>query len=465
MHKSKLVRTLRILTEEEMKRLQLFLQSPFFNTNSNIVKMYSLLKRHHPVFNSPQLAKEKVFEKLFPGKPYAHQQLLNLMSEFYSLLEKYLINLQLEKKEFTQNKLLLEAFSERPNCYDFFEKKFDLLNKNLDGQPFRDDIYFSEKKELNLLYYAHPDTSMQIGDKGTLRKAVEYFEAQKKLTDVKLKCALNARANTIIEKQNKELNSPLLLSENPLFILYEKLEKFQHSEKTEIFEELVSLFKSETELLREDDKRNILKILLNYCIRQINTGNTDFYRTSLDLYKIGLEHDCMLVKGKITKNVFQNIAANGVNCQEYDWTIDFMKKYQNLLDEQVKGDAVALSYGLLYLQKKEYSQTINVLQRNFQEAFDQFKSKTLLIKAWFEIWSIDNSYYNFLLAKLDALEKFTRRNKSMRPSFIKSVLLSVSYTKKIVESNWDALALQKIIQEIKGEQAFLFKKWLLEKIA
>jgi hypothetical protein len=465
MHKSKLVRTMRILTEEEMKRLQLFLQSPFFNTNSNIVKLYKVLARHHPDYNSPKLAKEEVFKKLFPGKEYAHQQMLNLMSEFYALLEKYLINLQLENKELIQNKLLLEAFSERPNCYDFFEKKFDLLNKNLDGQPFRDDIYFSEKKELNLLYYAHPDTSMQTGDKGTLHKAVEYFEAQKKLTDLKLKCALNARANTLNENQKRELNSQQLLSENQLYILYEKLEKFQHSETEVNIEELTSLFKLEIKLLREDDKRNILKILLNYCIRQINIGNTDFYRTSLDLYKIGLEHDCMLVKGKITKNVFQNIAAAGVNCQEYNWTIDFMENYQKLLDEQVKDDAVALSFGLLYLQKKEYNQAINVLQRNFQEAFDQFKSKTLLIRAWFEIWNKDNSYYDLLLAKLDALEKFARRNKSMRPSFIKSVLISVSYTKKIVESKWNPLTLQKIIQEINSEQSFLFKKFLLEKIA
>ena len=48
-----------------------------------------------------------------------------------------------------QNKLLLEAYAERPNCYEFFEKKYDLLNREMDSLPFRDDIYFSLKKELS----------------------------------------------------------------------------------------------------------------------------------------------------------------------------------------------------------------------------------------------------------------------------------------------------------------------------
>src|SRR5690606_6465583 len=141
---------------------------------------------------------------------------------------------------------------ERPNCYDVFEKKFDLLNKHLDGLPFRDDIYFHEKKELNLMYYAHPDTSMQIGDKGTLHKAVEYFEAQKKMTDVKLKCALNARKNTITEIQGQNSAELQRLVNNPLFNLYNQLEMLQRSEEALNIDELCRLFKSCIHLLRNE---------------------------------------------------------------------------------------------------------------------------------------------------------------------------------------------------------------------
>lgn len=464
MHKSKLVRTLCILTNEEMKRLQLFLQSPFFNTNSNIVKMHRLLKRYHPVFDSPQLAKEKVFDKLFPGKPYAHQQLLNLMSEFYALLEKYLINLQLEKKELIQNKLLLEAFSERPNCYDFFEKKYDLLNKELDNLPFRDDIYFSEKTALNLMYYAHPDTNMQTDDKGTFYQAFEYFEAQKKMTDIKLKCAMNARINTVNDRQKRDINGFQLLSGNPLFNLYNQLELFQRSEEAVDINELVNRFKSSIHLLRSDDKRNVMKILLNHSNRHANAGHINYSYTSLELYKLGLEHDCFLENKRMSKNIFTNIVSIGAICREFIWTEKFIKKYQSTLDNNIKEDAVKISLCVWHFEKQEFDEAIDAARHSFSEPIDVIKSKIIQIKSWFELWREDDRYFDILIAQLDAFEKFIRRNKMIRASMKDATLKSISYTRKLIGCLGDTTSMNKLKEEVTNEQNLVLKRWLFEKL-
>ncbi|HRI79086.1 MAG TPA: hypothetical protein PLR06_06065, partial [Cyclobacteriaceae bacterium] len=197
MHQSKLLRQLRILTPPELKRLLRFLKSPFYNATPAIVKLYLLLREYYPEFASPVLTKERVFRKMFPGKAYDHQKLLNLMSDFTTLLEQYLVALQLEKEEMEQKKLLVQAYSERPDCYDVFEKKLWELDKSLNAQPYRDELYFQEKKNLNLLYFGHPATDMVAGGREALQNALRYFETFKALSAAKLQCSWNSWDNAV----------------------------------------------------------------------------------------------------------------------------------------------------------------------------------------------------------------------------------------------------------------------------
>lgn len=463
MYKSKLLRSLHILNAEDMKQLLPFLQSPYFNTNSNIVNLYRILNRYYPEFSSPRLRKEEVFKKLFPGKPYSHQQLLNLMSEFNALFEKYLIVKQLERKEMEQQKLLLEAYSERPGCYNTFEKKFILLNKTIDNSPFRDEVYYQNKKELNLLYYGHPDTGLQKGDKGTLESAIANFEAYKNLASIKLKCAHNARTNTIQNGQNLKSDARTLLTEIPLLTLYEKLEMFQRTEGTENFTELLDQFKLTIHLIRTEDQRNVLKILLNYATRHMNSGHFDFFHIAFDLYKIGLEYGCLLIHGIMGVTTFHNIITAGSICQEFDWTEKFIAEYQEFLDTDKKVDAVAMGYGLWYFEKKEYSKVVDILQHSFHEPLNVFKSKSLLIRSWFELWCIDDNYFDLFLTQLDTFEKYTRRDKFLTSKLKDAFLKFISFTKKLLTAPNEKRLLIKIHQEIEEEPNLVFKKWLLEK--
>lgn len=463
MQNSKLLRSLGILNAEEMKDLLSFLQSPYFNTNSNIIKLYRVLYPHYPGFKRSKITREKVFARLFSGKEYAHQQMLNLMSEFNRLIEKYLVVKQLEKEELLAEKLLLKTLFERPNCYNSFVKKFQQLESKIETSPYRDEIYFREKKDLNLMYYGHRDTKLQKGDKGTLGTVVDNFEAYKKLASLKLKCAKNARINTIKDKQiGKDITFDLL-DQNPLLKLYEQLELFQRIDKPANFEELLSQFKSTIHLLRTEDQRNIFRILMNYCIRETNRGNADFFSIALELNKLGLKYRCLLIYGKITEATFQNIVTSGTMSKEFEWTENFMHEYQMLLDENIKSDAMAIAFGFWYFEQKEYHKAIDALQHSFKEPIDVFKSKSLLIRCWFELWLKKESYFDFLLNQVDAFEKFIRRDRSLTPKLKAAFLKFILYTKKIFNAPYGKGVSIKITQAINQEPNLVLKKWLLEK--
>ncbi len=465
MNNSKLTRTLQTLNPAELKRLLQFLKSPFYNANPNIVNLYLLLRTYHPAFDSPKLAKEKAFKKLFPNRPYDHKKLLNLMSDFTALLEKYLTVLQLEKEELEQKKLLIRAYAGRPDCYAAFEKKVWELDGALDALPYRDEIYFFEKKELNLLYYGHPDTSKTLDKKNTLQIAIDNFGAYKKFVDIKLKCASNAVANTFRSKKTTAEIGGNILFKNPLFILYKKLELFQRTKEASNLNELINYFIEHISLLRNDDREYILKMLLNSTNRKINEGKTEFIPVSFELYKTGLQNDCLISFGKMTENTFQNIVTGGTKCREFEWTKKFIKTYKSTLDTIVREDTIAISLAQLHFEKKEFNISIEVLNHNFQNSFIRLKSKAMMVRAWFELFCKEESYSELVLAQLDAFEKYVRRDKTLTIKLSSAYLKFISITKKLVNKRWERNFIFELEKEIKKEANLVLKGWLLEKVS
>ena len=463
MQNNRLTRTLRTLNANELKRLLKFLNSPFNNANSNIVQLYLFVRNFYPMFDSPKLTKEQAFKKLFPHQKYNNQKLLNLMSDFSILLEKYLTILQLEKEEMEQKKLLVRAYAQRPNCYPVFEKKIWELNKELDAMPYRDEHYFKEKKELNLQHYGHPDTSKAMDKKNTLQTAEEYFYAYCSFAEIKIKCAKNAVVNTISRKNTDPKINGDLLKDNPAFVLYEKIEKFQRSRDATNLNELADYFISHIKSLRIDDREYILKVLLNFSIRQNNAGRTEFSKVILDLYKIGLEYKCLLFFGRMTENTFQNIVTTAALQGEFEWANKFMDKYQGHLDTGVRADAMAISMAQWHFTKKEFLQAIEVLGHTFKEPIDVLKSKSLLVRSWYEMYLKDDNFLEMVLAQLAALEKFLRRDKTMPPRMKDAYLKFVSFTKKLVNGKWDKDLMNELNKEISQDTNLLIKKWLMEK--
>ncbi|HMQ62246.1 MAG TPA: hypothetical protein PKE06_16335, partial [Flavilitoribacter sp.] len=200
MHDSKLIRYLKILDEAELKRLLYFLKSPFYNANPHILKLYMLLRPEHPGFNSPKLTRERLFKKLFRDRVYDHQKMLNLMSDFTQLLEKYMIALQLEKEEDMQDQLLLTSFGERPEGYAAFEKTAERIGQKRDALPYRDTGYYRWKFQLGQQYFNHPATDKFELSKDRYDDAMEQLDRWFILEKLLLSCEMKAREKPLSEE-------------------------------------------------------------------------------------------------------------------------------------------------------------------------------------------------------------------------------------------------------------------------
>ena len=93
---NKLFAVLAVLSKEEVKDFDTFINSPIFNSNKNVCKTVGYLKKIHPTFMGKNAEPEKVYTVLFPGKKFNEQILNNLYTEINKLLKRYFALKELE---------------------------------------------------------------------------------------------------------------------------------------------------------------------------------------------------------------------------------------------------------------------------------------------------------------------------------------------------------------------------------
>ena len=99
MRDNKLIKILKLLDKEELRRFKKMLQSPFFTTNEHLPKLYTYLIRYAPEFISLKLNKSLLFAYLFPGKKYNDNKLRMLLRAFTRHLEDFLVIKEVRNNE------------------------------------------------------------------------------------------------------------------------------------------------------------------------------------------------------------------------------------------------------------------------------------------------------------------------------------------------------------------------------
>lgn len=475
MHSSRLIKLLKTLEEEELKRLLKFLKSPFYNANPRIVQLYEYLRKYHPEYQSPKLQKEKVFARLFPDKPFDYSKFTNLMSDFSQLLEEYLMLLEYKQDPFQQQKMLAKAFGRR-SAYDLFEKKTMKLLAELEDQLFRDIAYFEKSKNLIESYFFHPQTKKYQGTVDYPEEIMHRLDQYFILSKLQLSAELLSRQKYLSKKyeikwlkeslKESEIASP---EETPLLVVYSNLIRLLDHPETAQFHLLKEEFKTHLKKIPPSDQFFIFQQLLNYSIQQINRGVFAFNREALELYKLGLSIGTLIEKGQMTESTFSNIVSIASVLKEFDWANSFIEEYQGFLEGKIRESVCILSYGILSFRKGDHSKTIDLLQQYpFLMLLHQLKARSLIVRSWYEEYVLNEDYYEFLMAQIDAFEKFLRRDKVVSTERQEGFLNFIKVLKRLVDyriqNKTTRSYKQKLMKKLNDYNQIMMKKWLEKKI-
>lgn len=472
MQKSKVIHLLKVLESTEWKKFPKFIQSPFFNSNKSFLPLYHFLSKFYPSFDSPKMTKEHAFKKIFPGKTYNYHIISNLMSGFLTLTEAYLQNLQFQKEAFEKKKYLVKMLAERKSSFDLFQKYNEELIQEVKRRKVKNLDYYQDLRQLNHDLYYHPTTDRQNWGEALLEQMVDNLDLSYIQTKLLYQLELETRDYLFGEQFQPILNTTFLENNKPSFadlspvgVIYLKILSLIKNEKEVDFQEIKTIFFKHLEFISHQERSIILLHLLNFCIRFINKGKSQFIAESLKLYKLGLQINSFIEENRMAEITYSNIVWAGAQSREFDWTKIFINDYKVYLAEEEREDAYVLSNAFLHFSEGNFSKTIdNLLLHSFEKPLPILKSKTLLLRSYFENFLLDDSYYELLLAHTYSFEKYIRRNRAVSEEKAKIYMDFIQFTRRFASEILEQKISKDLVNFLQENLSLMYKKWFLQKI-
>jgi len=469
---NKLLKIFKLLNKEETRRFKKLLQSPFFTTNTHLLRLYDYLIKYYPDFNDPKLTKTLIFTYLFPDRAYNDNKLRMLLRAFTRQLEDFLVIKEVQTNDKERKKHLINSYGKRNEMELFKKGTFGLLEE-MKTLPIKNKYHFFEKQQLlqNLIY--HPATPKTAAIIDLQTEMMEHLELHYWANKTWMSCNLLSTQQFLnvdlhdLELSINNLPSKYLSKYAPLATFY-KAFLFLKSPSESHYFQLKTAYLNSLEELGKSDKRDLYSYLANYAVRQYNQGNLIFLKEIFKWNNIGLNYNLLLESGMIDKSVFKNCCLIAIRLNYFNWVEKFMKDYQDSLNQNNKQDTITLCQGYLHFYKKNYAKLIDkILPYKFHQFRDNLGAKGLLLRSYFELFLLDNSYVEILMAYSNSFEKFLRRNESAAKNVIKEylcfILILRKVTKLIHERKWNTHYQKKISAEVLKEK-MVMKQWLLDAI-
>lgn len=126
-------RSIRFLGEE-WKEFEKYLASPFFNSGRNYIPLLKLLKTKPGTFSGKIEEHEKLYTKLYPGKPF-NKNVINTMLSGFTKMAEDLAQMDYDTFGEGKNIALLRQFEKR-NFVNLLSKEVAILLKKNESKSF-----------------------------------------------------------------------------------------------------------------------------------------------------------------------------------------------------------------------------------------------------------------------------------------------------------------------------------------
>ena len=143
---SKLLILIRTFEKAEMKRLELFLESPYFfsgKIDKEVVQLFKYIHSYYPNLKHADLSKSKTYQSLFPEQSVVKGKIDRLMTRLLKTIQLFLAYEQLDLKgnRIKQGIMLSPYYRER-HLDKLFHRNIESIRKLQNGIQARDRTYY-----------------------------------------------------------------------------------------------------------------------------------------------------------------------------------------------------------------------------------------------------------------------------------------------------------------------------------
>ena len=478
MRRSRLIDLLKNLETRERTRFRELVFSPFFNKNQKIQGLCRYILAYAPTFDHENLRKEKIYPNLFPEEPYSELRINNVISDLLALLYEFLAWKKYREVPQLQKDLLLSELQER-ELATHVNANLKRYRKIQDNSSHRNFEHFHHEYRL---FEQLDRFSLVRGKRGydeSLQSKSDMLDLYYLTNKLRIACDMTSRNIVVnagyqchfIEELLQQVNQTQSeLLEIPAVKIYDKVyQMLRHDRQESHYFNLKELLEQHIDLFPQGELRILYSYAQNYCVKMINSGNTDYYQEILDLYKILLRRKIIFKNGYLTQWSFTNIITAGIRLKDYDWTEDFIHEYQHSLLPQVRHNVFTYNLAALYFEKKEYPQALQQLHDvEFTDAFYHMAAKIIQLKSYYILDEVEPFF-----ALVEASRKYIRRNRQLsdyqkqsNQNFLKMISrlynLRIKHPQTggtIFQEQWESLR-----EQLNNTKSIANKDWLLQSL-
>jgi hypothetical protein len=475
MHQSKLVQLFKKMPAWDRNWFAKYLSSEFFCKHAETRHLVFLLLTDAPDFASAFLKKEVIFSEIYgASETYNLLKINNLVSDTLALLLDFLAFLESEKNEAARSFDSMDALLELEEHALFLTvaRRFSGdKNRNLGAKSadfWRDEAAFFARLDRHFI-----QTGRRKFDEN-LQKQADALDRAFALDKMRLACAMISR-NQVFKGGYEthflaDVRGWIAQREDwrtdPVFEMYETLLAMLERSQVIDYQRLVTLLADFETRLPPMELSAFWHYALNFCIRKINSGASDWYPETLRLYRALLDRG-VLFRQFLSPWAYKNIVTAGLRTHDLAWTADFIEKFRAKLPPDERENAHAYNLAALFYEKSDFAAALETLQTvEFTDMSYALGAKIIQLKSWFQLGEEDA-----LLGLLDSTKKWLARQSKMPESgrranvnFLKIVRL-LFHQKQLENIQLPNEVLQKrkiLVKKIGKTEPLANKEWLLE---
>ncbi len=470
MQTPKLFEVLERLNAGQLRRFQAFVDSPYFNTRSDVRAFIQKILEHwkpgQPVPDRMAMLAYGVEED---GQAMAtEKQLGYLLSWSLSLVERFLVQEDREGQPWDEAIRLMRLYdqwamdkhyrsAEKTASREAVKYPFESPHRHWLGyrQASVQDQHFNRRRK------HEKDDSL-----GNAVRALDLFYLTERL---RLSCELANRRDWVSGNSESGLLEELLAylersnhEDLPMVAMFHHtLLSITTPDHARHFERLRDLLGRHGSKLETRYQRDLYGYAINYCIKRVNTGDSGYLVELFELYRGALEEGILEEDGQLSPWSFKNIVSVACRSGNGAWAENFLQTYRSHLAPALRANAVAYNQGYIHWHFGRYADALQKLQEvSMEDLYYALDSRSILIKCYYELDEVQA-----LEAALEAFRVYLQRNRHMAEGLKKTYSNFVAAVRALARSReGDRSSLERLEARMAADPQMADRAWVQEKL-
>jgi hypothetical protein len=461
MEKTRLWELYAALSRHDLRELEKFARSPAFNQRPQVVSLAGYFRRCRLEERLPE--KAEAWREAFPGLAYDDARLHNTVSLLLDVAEHYLL-VQRYRRQRSVADLHLAAEYRALGLTRHSDRAVRAADQAARSAPHEnaDFYWFSFQLEQERYALLAAQNRMAELNLQAISDHLDLFYLAQKLRQACFSIAHQTVAGKrydhgLLADVRHILERGRFIEVPAIGVYYFCYRALTEPDDETAFLTFKKLLLEHRDRFPAAETRDLLLLATNYCIRRLNSGNRQYAREALDLYRDGLRDDVILLNGRMSRFTFGNIVTMAVAVRELDWGHAFVEQYSQYLESRHRASTVAFNTARLAYERRDYDRALVLLQdAEYSDPLLNLSAKTLLMKIYAE-----TRQYDVLQAHLDAVQNFLRRHKELgyhRENYRRTI----GYVNRILKANpLDKQRFNALAEAIRSTPAMAERQWLL----